>query len=113
MSAIQPYIYLSGKTPLGPQQVVNLNYLALPFQVGLMVNVVSGSTTYNIDFTHADLSGDPAGFHWVNDVIGIPNGQSASRLFLINFPVTGLRINFQLLTGEVRLSAIQGLGTAP
>ena len=109
MSAIQRYVYSNGKTPLGGQNVINLNYLALPFQVSALVNIVSGAANYAIEYTHDDISGDPAYFYWVTD--SKLSNQSASGLFLLDAAVTGLRLNLATLTGMVRFSVIQGVGT--
>jgi hypothetical protein len=110
MSAIQRYTYLAGKTPLGGQEVINLNYLALPFQASAIINIVSGIATYSVEFTHDDINKDPP-YMWVTDTVNFPAGQTSSGILLIDFPVTAMRLNLQSFTGEVRFSVIQGVGT--
>lgn len=110
MSAIQRYVYNPGNVVVGGQNIVNLNYLANPFHATILVNVVRGEAVYGVDFTHDDLDGDPSSLHWINDTDVIANGQTKTKLFRINASVTGLRLNLQLITGEVRFSVIQGVG---
>jgi hypothetical protein len=112
MSAIQRYTYLAGKVTLGGQEVVNLNYLSLPFQASVVVDIVSGTANYALEFTHDDITLNPP-YRWLVDQTKLPAGQTASGIFLVDFAVTALRLNLQSFTGEVRFSVIQGLGTAP
>lgn len=112
MSATRRYTYLAGKTPFGGQDVVNLNYLALPFQASVLINIVSGTANYALEFTHDDINLDPP-YTWVTDTVNFPAGQTNSGILVIDFAVTALRLNLQSFTGEVRFSVIQGLGTSP
>jgi hypothetical protein len=112
MSAIQRYTYLASKVTLGGQDVINLNYLSLPFQASVLVDIVSGTANYALEFTHDNINLDPP-YRWLTDAIKLPAGQITSGIFLIDFAVTAVRLNLQSLTGEVRFSVIQGLGTAP
>jgi hypothetical protein len=112
MSAIQRYTYLAGKATLGGQDVVNLNYLSLPFQASVIVDIVSGTAAYALEFTHDDINSNPP-YRWLTDTVKLPPGQTLSGIFLIDFAVTAIRLNLQSFTGEVRFSTIQGLGTAP
>jgi|WetSurMetagenome_2_1015567.scaffolds.fasta_scaffold38855_3 hypothetical protein len=111
MAVIQRYVYTAGTTVLGGQDVVNLDYIKLPFQVSVVVDIVSGVANYGIEFTIDDVSGDPATFRWIADTVSLPNGQTASGIFLVNSPVTALRLNLQSFTGEVRFTVIQPIGT--
>ncbi len=112
MSAIQRYRYLVDKVTLGGQEVVNLNYLQLPFQASVVVDIVNGAANYALEFTHDDINLDPP-YRWLTDALKLPAGQTSSGIFLVDFAVTAVRLNLQSLTGEVRFSVIQGLGTAP
>jgi hypothetical protein len=110
MSAIQRYAYKLGTVP-GGQNICNLNYLQVPFNTSILVDIVSGSAEFSIEFTHDDVGGDPTTFRWVL-VPGLAAGQTATTTYsLANFPVTAVRLNIASITGEVRLSVIQGTGT--
>jgi len=111
MSIIQRYVYKAGSTVLGGQNVINLDYIHLPFQVSVLVDIVSGSANYGIEFTMDDIGGDPSTFRWISDVSNLPNGQSATGIFLLDAPVTAIRLNIQSFTGEVRITVIQPVGT--
>jgi hypothetical protein len=112
MSVIQRYTYLAGKSTLGGLDVINLNYIQTPFQASVMVDIVSGTANYAIEFTHDDLMKDPP-YRWLTDTVRLPAGQTLSGIFLIDSPVTAVRLNLQSFTGEVRFSVIQGMGTTP
>jgi hypothetical protein len=110
MAIIQRYTYKAANTVLGGQDVISLDYFKLPFQASVLVDVVSGLISYGIEFTADDLMGPPGSFRWITDP-ALPNGQSASGLFVINAPVTALRLNIQTFTGEVRITVIQPIGS--
>ena len=111
MSIIQRYVYNAGSTVLGGQNVINLDYIHLPFQVSVLVDIVSGTANYGIEFTMDDISGNPSTFRWIADTVNLPNGQTATGLFVLDAPVTAIRLNLQSFTGEVRITAIQPVGT--
>lgn len=108
MSTIQRFVYKAGTvmTPDG-QDVVTLNYLQLPYTVGIVADVVSGAADYTIEFTTDDMSGCAADFRW-NVLPGLVYWQSDPLIqYTLLFPVTAIRLNIQSLTGELRLSVIQ------
>lgn len=109
MSAIQRYTYKVGGT-LGGQDVCNLSYLQVPFISSILVDVVSGSCNYAVEFTTDDISGDPSKFRW-NPLTGLPPGQSATVQYTLNYPCTAVRLNIAASTGEIRFTVIQATGT--
>ena len=111
MAAIQRYTYKLANIPaLGGQDVVNLNHLQAPFNTSILVDVVSGAVSYSIEFTTDDLTAKtPAQLRWV-PVTGVTPGQTNTLQYTLNYPVTAVRLNIASLTGEVRLSVIQGVG---
>jgi hypothetical protein len=110
MAAIQRYTYSASEVVVGGQDVVNLDYIKIPFQASVLVDLVSGSVDYAIEFTTDDISGDPATFRW-NTVPNLAAGQTTTQVYKLDFPVTAIRLNIQSMTGEARISVIQGLGT--
>jgi hypothetical protein len=108
MSAVKRYTYKVGETSLGGQQVINMDYLQLPFQASILVDIVDGDANYAVEFTADDLTGDPAMFRWWTDS-AFPEGQTATANFTLNSAVTGIRLNLSSITGEVKLSVIQGI----
>lgn len=108
MSVVRRYAYKAGSVTPGGQDVINLDYLQVPFQASILVDVVSGAATYAVEFTTDDLTGEPAAFRWWSDP-AFPAGQTTTQNFSINSAVTGVRLNLSTLTGEVRISVIQGM----
>ncbi len=99
---------------LGGQYPLSLDYLKIPFQASVLVDLVSGTATYDVEFTTDDLvnmSGisDPMNFRWI-PLPTMPPGQTETKQATIDFPVTGVRLNIQSMTGELRFSVIQGIG---
>jgi hypothetical protein len=110
MSAIQRYTYKAGAVVLGGQQVCNLDYIRSPFLASILVDLVSGTISYSIEFTTDDINGDPSTFRW-NVVPNLSVGQTTTQVYKLDFNVTAVRLNLQSLTGEARFTVIQGLGT--
>ncbi len=110
-NVVKRYAYKVGTIQaLGGQDIVNLNELQAPFNASILVDIVNGVANYSIEFTTDDISGkNPAAFRWI-PVTGVTPGQTATLQYTLNFPVTAVRLNLASLTGEVRLSVIQGLG---
>ena len=105
-SATHYYDYKLGTVP-GGQDLINLNELQNPFTVSAYVDIVSGSALYGIEFMMDDTTGAPDDFRWAPHPVA-PAGQNASAIFnLSGLPVTGIRINFGAITGEVRFTVIQ------
>lgn len=88
--------------PLGAQSLVNLDWLKFPFQVTANVDVVSGTASYQIEYTTDDINDVNA--RWLS----LTGPQSASQLLLITTPVVAVRINIASLTGELRMAVLQG-----
>lgn len=105
MSARRSYTY----TTTGAKDVINLDHLQLPFQASVLVDIVSGTATYSVELTYSDLTGDSSGFRWFSDP-ALPAGQSQTRNFSIESPVTGCRLNIAAITGTVTITVIQGMG---
>jgi hypothetical protein len=110
MSSIQRYTYRTATTVLGGQHVCNLDHLRAPFLASVLVDVVTGAASYAIEFTLDNMDLDPADFRWIT-VPNLPAGQTTTQLYKLDFNVTAVRLNIQSLTGEVRLSVAQGIGT--
>lgn len=103
--------FLLATTVLGGQQPVNLDFYKIPFQASVLVDLVSGSVNYAIEFTTDDLATNTLDLLRWNTVPNLPAGQTTTQQYTVNFPVTAVRLNIQSLTGEVRMSVIQGIGT--
>jgi hypothetical protein len=107
MSSATHYYDFKLGTVSGGQELINLNEMQNPFTVSACVQIVSGAAQYGLEFTVDDLTGDPTTFTWLPHPSCAP-GQSASGIFnLSGLPVTGIRINFGAITGEVKLAVIQ------
>lgn len=114
MPVVRRYTYRVNSTVLGGQLPISLDYLKIPFQASVLVDLVSGAINYAVEFTTDDLvnilgNSDPAQFRWLT-LPNLPAGQTATAQVTIGFPVTGVRLNIGAMTGEARLSVIQGLG---
>lgn len=107
--AIHRYVYPLGTVP-GGQDTVNLNWLQNPFMASALVDIVSGSAEYSLEFTADDTSGEPSAIRWI-ELPSAPAGQHATAGFKIDFPVTAIRLNLAHNTGEVRLTVIQAPGS--
>jgi len=103
--------YKAATIVLGGQQLVNLDYLKIPFQVGVLLDLVSGTINYSVEFTTDSLDGpfDPTTMRWITTQ-EFPQGSSGTIQATLNEPMTALRLNIQSMTGEARLSVIQGIG---
>lgn len=108
MDRVRRYTYKAESTVLGGQDVINLDPFKLVFNVTVLVDIVDGDVNYSIEFTHADMTTDPATWRWLTDA-SLPKNQSATGVFAITTPVTAIRLNLGALTGEVRFSVIQGI----
>jgi len=109
-SAAHYYDFKLGTQP-GGQELINLNEIQNPFTVSAFVDIVSGSASYGIEFTMDDTTGDPTAFRWTYHPAA-PAGQISSAIFsLSNLPVTGIRLNFGSITGEVKFTVIQSPGS--
>ena len=106
MSAVRRYTYIAETTVLGGQEIINLDPSKLLFEVSVLVDIVSGDANYSIEFSMDDVE-SPGGMRWFSDAM-LPQGQSATGLFKLTTAITAIRLNLQALTGEVRLSVIQG-----
>jgi hypothetical protein len=96
---------------LGGQPLVNLDHFKIPFQVSVLVDLVSGTANFGVEYTTDPISGvyDQATTRWLPSA-GIPYGTTATSQYTFNFPVTAIRLNIQSMTGELRMSTIQGIG---
>lgn len=104
-------VYKAASVVLGGQTFVNLDYWKIPFNATVLVDLVSGTANYGVEFTCDDVSGtvDPNTLRWIPDLT-LPAGQTKTGVSVYNFPVTAVRLNIQSMTGEVRLTVIQGIG---
>jgi hypothetical protein len=110
-SAVHIYTYPLGTLP-GGQDTVSMNYLQNPFTAMAMVNVLSGTASYGIEFTVDDASGNPSLPSWFS-LPSAPPGQTASAAYTITdsngapLPVTAIRLNLAANSGSVRFTVIQ------
>lgn len=114
MPVVRRQKFTSNDTVLGGQTLISMDYLKIPFQASALVDLVDGTVNYSIEFTTDDVvnmlgDSNPADFRWL-PLPGIPAGQTGTLQATIGFPVTGVRLNIQSITGEVRFSVIQGIG---
>jgi hypothetical protein len=95
----------------GGQSPVNLDYYKIPFQTSVLIDLVSGTANFGVEYTTDNIEGvyDPSGTRWLPSA-GIPYGTAATTQYTFNFPVTGVRLNIQSMTGELRMATIQGIG---
>ena len=113
------YVYNSTqpKFVLGGQDVLAMDWPLVPFLSSILVDLVSGSITYAVEFTNDDIvTGNPLTWRWM-PLPGFPYGTTATQAlgnppnpnqWTLNFPVTALRLNIQALSGTVNFSVIQG-----
>lgn len=106
MSGVRRYKYTAATTVLGGQEIINLDPSKLVFEVSVLVDIVSGTATYGIEYSHDDVE-DAANMRWFTDA-SIPSGQIKTDIYKLTTAVTAIRLNLASLTGEVRLSVIQG-----
>jgi hypothetical protein len=106
MSAVRRYTYLAETAVLGGQEIINLDPSYIVFEVSVLVDIVSGDANYSIEFSLDDVE-SPQTMRWFSDAM-LPQGQTSTGLFKLTTAVTAIRLNLQALTGEVRLSVIQG-----
>ena len=105
--AIHVYNYNSQSVPqLGGMDAVVLNYMQNPFVASAVVDIISGTANFAIEFSTDDMSGLPSTFRWLT-LPGITSGQTATLQYTINFPVTAVRLNLATLTGLTRFTVIQ------
>ena len=103
------YVYKAGVTPLGGQDVLNLDTFTREFfQAGFHVDLVSGSMSVQPEYTMDDLDEpllNPANVRWFpwGDVL------TKTTLLTIETPISGVRLNIGSFTGEIRLTVIQGI----
>jgi hypothetical protein len=115
MSVVRRYFYKASTTVLGGQDLINLDYLKIPFQASVVVDIVSGDASWGLEYTVDDINHtdrepyNPADIRWLTDST-FPNGQTTSMIFKVDTAVTAIRLNLTALTGEVRFTVIQGLG---
>lgn len=114
MSAIRQYVYKAGSAVLGGQDVINLDCSKLIFQTTVIVDIVSGSASWGLQFTGDDIlyTGltplNIGSVRWLTDA-SFPQGQTTSGIFRLDTAVSAIRLNLTALTGELRLTVIQGL----
>jgi hypothetical protein len=107
MAGVRRYTYNVENTTLGGQDIINLDPFKLVFNVAVLVDVVSGAVNYTIEFTHDELD-TLSDIRWLTDP-AFPTSETATGVFAITTPVTAIRLNLGALSGEVRLSVIQGI----
>lgn len=115
MSNIRRQIFEVSDVILGGQYPIFMDYRRESFGVGIFIDIVSGTANYSVEFTTDDVSGitynndsaDPSTFRW-HEITEFASPQTTSKYALFNVPVAAIRLNLTSLTGEVRMTAIQG-----
>lgn len=115
MAVVHRYTYTVGTTVLGGQDVINLDYFKIYVRCPMQIDLVSGSMEVVPEYTFDDIGGDPSTFRWFPyDKSWTQHGTvpiTDTSFAILDFPVTAVRLNIKSITGEIRLSFIQGLGT--
>jgi hypothetical protein len=108
MDSARRFTYKAGSTVLGGQEIINLDPFARQiFNASFHVDLVSGTMSVRPEYTMDDVTGDPAALRWhplLTDAL------TKTTLFGILDAVTAVRLNIDSITGEIRLSVIQGVG---
>lgn len=99
-------------TGVSVSPVIPLDYIQVPFAVGLAA-IVTGTATYTIQHTFSDIFAstyNPATDTWFShdDSVFVSSSINANSNF--SFPVRGVRINQTAGSGGVSLEALQGIG---
>ena len=96
----------------GVSAVIPLDYLQVPFNVGVDVDV-TGTVNYTIQVTFDDVfaSGfDPATAVWYSIDIAAMVAATADQMGRTETPCRGMRINQASGSGSTRLRVTQGIG---
>ena len=103
------YVYKQGKVILGPQDFLNMDTFTREFfQASVLTDLVSGSMSAQLEYTMDDMDDmtvDTTTFRW----FPWGNVMTATTLLEINTPISGLRLNIGMITGEVRFTVLQGI----
>jgi len=103
------YVYKVESVVPGPQDILNMDTFTREFfQASVMVDLVSGAMSAQLEYTVDDMDEmtvDTTTFRWFpwGDVI------TNTTLLEINTPISGLRLNIGVITGEIRLTVLQGI----
>jgi hypothetical protein len=93
---------------LGGQAAIAMDWQKSTPSISVLADVVSGTATYALEFTMDDLAETDIGdIRWHNSS-EMPSATAGTRFANITYPVTGLRMNIQSITGEMRVTVIQG-----
>ena len=122
MSSIRRYSYPLG-TPIGYQDIINLNHWQSPFEVTVNVKLISGSASYFLEVSTDEIgistTSDDMIWETIDPVntnssdpntINITDIQTDSARYAITTPYTACRLNIIGLSGEIRMVVIQDPG---
>jgi hypothetical protein len=107
MDNVRRYTYKVGSAVLGGQELINLAPFARQiFHATHHVDLVSGTMSAQLEYTMDDAAGDPALIRWhaFGDVL------TDTTLTDVDIAVTATRLRIDSITGEIRLSVVQGVG---
>lgn len=98
---------------LGGQYPISLDYMKTQFLASAIVDIVSGAAEYSIEYTVGDFTnilGNSkfSDLRW-HELPGLPAGQTETQLVKIDYPITGIRLNIQSMTGSLEFTVIQGI----
>lgn len=99
------YTYKANSVVLGGQDILNVDAFSREFfNASFHVDLVSGSMSVQAEYSMDDMTGDPNTFRWhpFGDVM------TQTTLLEVYNLVTGLRLNISSITGEIRLTLLQG-----
>lgn len=116
MPVARRQVYRAATVVLGGQNLIALDYMTHTFAVSALVDIVSGTASYTVEYTMDDVTGitsptgtaDLAAIRW-HELPDFPSPQTATKLGTIAFPCTGIRLNIGSMTGEIRFSVVQGI----
>ena len=122
MSSIRRYCYPLG-TPIGYQDIINLNQWQSPFEVTVNVKLTDGSASYFLEVSTDEIgiNTGPDDMIWetidpVNtnssdpNITGISDIQTDSARYALTTPYTACRLNIIGLSGNIKFVVIQDPG---
>lgn len=113
MPVVRRQKYSLSEVTLGAQHPISLDYMKTQFLASAAVDIVSGTAEYLIEYTVGDFTnilGDSkfSDLRW-HALPGLSEGQTETQLVKIDYPVTGIRLNIQSMTGTLEFTVIQGI----
>lgn len=97
-------------TTIGAKEWIPLDYIQVPFNVGINVDLVgAGTGTFGVEITFDDVF-DPAVTPVAVPWTGIPAGTTADATASLTIPCMAVRLNIAAVSASIGFKVIQGLG---